>query len=144
LKKLFITLLIIISLCIPAYAGLYRNTAGFIDASMVVIADGSALTTGTVYAYVQRASDSYWLWADTSWNASEPTGANIPTMTHVKGGLWKLSHTPADANDTYFINTIDSGATCYQDNRAQSVTPYPLNKGSEIDEILTKVRTLRR
>ena len=95
---------------------LYRNTAGYLDASMVVIATGAALTAGTVHAFVQRTSDSKWLQADLSWNAVKPTTTAIPTMTHVSGGGWKLVHTPADLDDTYFVNCIDSGVTCYPDN----------------------------
>ena len=100
---------------------LYRNTAGYIDASMVVIATGAALIAGTVYAFVQRASDSKWLQLDLSWNAVKPTTTAIPTMTHISGGEWKLAHTPADADDTYFVNCIDSGATCYPDNYKEGV-----------------------
>lgn len=100
---------------------LYRNTAGYIDASMVVITSGAALVAGTVYTFVQRTSDSKWLWADGSWNVTKPTTTDISTMTHVSGGGWNLAHTPADADDTYFINCIDSGATCYPDNYTLSI-----------------------
>jgi hypothetical protein len=103
---------------------LYRNTAGLIDASMVVVATGAALESGTVYCYVKRKSDGFWLKADTSWttDTNKPTGGDIPTMTHVSGGLWSLEHTPADIDDEYQINCIDSGVTCYPDNYVMSVS----------------------
>lgn len=100
---------------------LYRNRAGYIDASLVVISTGAALTAGTVYAFAQRTSDSKWLWADQSWNAVKPTTTDIPTLTHVSGGLWKLAHAPANIDDYYFLNCIDSGATCYQSNYEMQV-----------------------
>lgn len=100
---------------------LYRNTAGFIDASMVVISSGAGLVAGTVQCFVQRKSDSKWLQADTTWNAVKPVGAAIPVMTHVSGGLWTLAHTPADADDTYEINCIDSPVTCYPDNYGMTI-----------------------
>ena len=104
---------------------LFRNTPGWFDAEMTVIANGGSLEAGTVYCYAKRASDSKWLQADLSWNAVKPVGADIPTMTHVSGGLWILSHTPADADDTYYVNCIDSGATCYADNYTHAVLNVP-------------------
>lgn len=97
------------------------GVAGYIDATMIKVADGLALTAGTVQCFAQRKSDSKWLYADTTWDAVEPVGANIPTMTHWKGGEWRLAHTPAAANDVYTINCVDSPVTCYPDNRVEHV-----------------------
>lgn len=97
------------------------GVAGYIDATMIKVADGLALTAGTVQCFVQRKSDSKWLWADASWNAAEPTTTDIPTMTHWKGGEWRLAHTPAAANDVYTISAVDSPVTCYPDNRVEHV-----------------------
>lgn len=108
---------------------LYRNTAGYFDASMVVISNGTALTAGSVRCFVQRSSDDYWLKADTTWASGKPTGADIPTMTHVSGGLWKLAHTPADVNDTYLVNCIDAGETCFPDNYESTILPGPSLSG---------------
>ncbi len=104
---------------------LYRNTPGEIDASMVVIASGAGLTAGTVYAFVQRISDSKWRNLDLSWTAGKPVGAAIPVMTHVSGGEWILADTPADVDDIYRVNCIDSGATCYPDNYSMPVLQKP-------------------
>src|SRR3990172_11980732 len=109
---------------------LNRNTAGFVDASMVVIATGAGFESGTVYCFVQRASDSYWLKANTAWQSGKPTTTDIPTMTHVSGGLWNLAHTPADANDIYKINCIDSSVICFNDNYNIVVSYAP---GDNID-----------
>lgn len=102
---------------------LIAGQAGVIDATMVKIADGLALTAGTVNCFVKRKSDGHWLKADGSWTAdtTKPTGADIPTMTHISGGLWVLEHTSANAADRYDINCIDSGATCFPDNRSEEV-----------------------
>lgn len=95
---------------------LYRNTPGYIDASMVVIATGAPFTAGTVHAYVRRKSDNKWLWQSDTWDAAAPTGANIPTLVHAVNGGWDRQHTPADQDDTYSVSCIDSGGTCYPDN----------------------------
>lgn len=104
---------------------LYSSVAGKIDASMVVLATGAPLTTGTVHCFVKRDSDGKWLKADTTWttDTTKPTGGDIPTMTHVSGGLWTLAHTPAAA-DYYNINCIDEPVTCFPDNRTERVNSF--------------------
>lgn len=124
-NKIIEIILILLIAASSAYAAMFRATPGYINASMVIIGTGAPLTNGTVNVSVQRASDSRWLYANESWNVSQPTGVNVPTMTHIKGGLWVLSHTPADQDDIYFISVLDAGTTCFPDNRAQSILPYP-------------------
>lgn len=104
---------------------LYSSVAGKIDASMVVLATGAPLVAGTVHCFVKRDSDGKWLKADTTWTAdtTKPTGDDIPTMTHVSGGLWTLAHTPAAA-DYYNVNCIDSPVTCFPDNRTEKVNSF--------------------
>jgi hypothetical protein len=60
---------------------------------IVILATGLPKTSGTIYCYVRRKSDGYWLKADGTFTASTtaPTGADVPTATHTKGGLWKLT-----------------------------------------------------
>jgi len=117
---------------------LHRNTAGYIEGVMVVSTTGAPFTTGTVYCYVKRMTDSNWLYAAGTWSATEPTGANIPTMTHGQRGVWYLSHTPADQDDNYIISCIDSGATCLYDSRMQTIEPWP----SSLNTILESTHTL--
>ncbi len=112
------------------------NVASYIDAVMVQIADGLGLTAGTVNCFAQRKSDAYWLWADAAWHDTEPAGADIPVMSHWKGGEWRLTHTPANANDVYTILCIDSPVTCYPDGRVESV-----RLASAIDATVAKAAT---
>jgi hypothetical protein len=76
---------------------------------LVTIATGLAKTTGTIYAYVHRSSNGYYLWADAAWHATLPTGADVPTATHTTGGDWKLT---ASAGITGALATPGETLTC--------------------------------
>lgn len=56
-----------------------------------IIASALPKTSGTLYAYVRRMSDGYWLNANASWTVGVPTGAALPVATHLAQGLWRLT-----------------------------------------------------
>ena len=67
------------------------NTSRDLLCHVVILETGLDKTSGTIYAYVRRDSDGYYLKADNSWASGVPTGANVPTATHVAQGIWKLT-----------------------------------------------------
>jgi len=74
------------------------NTARDLHCHVVTLATGLDHTAGTVYAYVWRDSDGYFLKADNTWVTPAPAGANIPTATHVVAGVWKVNLIAAVTN----------------------------------------------
>lgn len=76
---------------------IYRLYTHDFACRLVIISTGLPKTSGTIYAYIRRSSDGYWLKADGTWtaNTTAPTGADVPTATHTKGGVWKYTLTSA-------------------------------------------------
>jgi hypothetical protein len=73
------------------------NTARDLVCHVIIIATGLDKTSGTIYAYIRRDSDGYYLWSGGSWSATLPTSTDIPTATYIAQGLWRY--------------TLSSGAT---------------------------------
>lgn len=98
------------------------NTARDLLCHVVTLADGLDKTSGTIYAYVRRDSDGYFLKADNTWASGAPTGADLPTGTYVAQGIWKKNLSAAVTNALTAGDSVSCRMTDHETPASATVT----------------------
>jgi len=101
---------------------------------VTIIASGLAKTSGTIYAYVSRDSDGFFLKADNTWASGVPAGANVPTATHSGQGEWFLS---LNTTVTAALVTGDFITCVMTDNE----TPASATVSSTLEQAIVDAKT---
>ena len=106
---------------------------------VVIIATGLDKTSGTIYAYVRKDSDGYYLKADNTWVTPAPTGIDLPVATYVNQGLWKLN---LQASVTNVLIPGDSVSCRMTDSETPALATVISDVVEHVVDLLTSTRSV--